>query len=65
MTRPAIRPTASPDPPISDPNSSRARSDGAAIKPAPVNISSPAAAKTGAVAGMTLVSLSATLDALS
>src|SRR5271165_5452148 len=61
MTRPEIRPTESPDPPISDPNSSRARNDGAANSAAPVKISSPAAA-TGAALKMTLESLSAMLD---
>src|SRR5271165_3970720 len=49
MTRPEIRPTESPDPPISDPNSSRARNDGAANRVAPVKISSPAAATIGPV----------------
>ena len=62
MTSPAIRATRSPEPPISDPNSSRATSDGAANREAPVKISSPAAATTGAASEMTLESLSTTLD---
>ena len=44
ITRPEILPTRSPDPFISDPNSSLASNDGATTKPAPVTTSRPAAA---------------------